>query len=219
MNINSVVNNGITFSNYTDINSTKTIDSASNVTNDQDVKKDIPTDVFIKSTEENVNLTYTPTKDKLSTEEVNSLKEEQASSKIDLIKNFIKDTINTQNKLLGKSTENETNTMSEETEDLLSDIFGSVENAYPSIPTTSEGAIDAIGEGGSYSVDSVADRIVTMATALAGDDPNKLQEMRSAVEKGFEKAGQIFYGATNSDLPQISKDTYTEIMSRFDELQ
>ncbi|WP_461205786.1 hypothetical protein [Clostridium sp. DL1XJH146] len=226
MSINGVVSKGINISNYTDINSTKkntgTSTGTSDVIKEQGVKKDRATDVFIKSTEENINLTYTPKKDKLSADEVKAIKEQQANLKIDLVKNFIKDTINNQNKLLGKSVgneTNETNEMSQETTDLLSGIFGSVENAYPPIPTTREGAIEAIGEGGAYSVNSVADRIMSMAKAIAGDDPEKLQEMRAAVEKGFEEAGLVFNSATNDELPQISKDTYTEVMKRFDELQ
>ena len=60
---------------------------------------------------------------------------------------------------------------------------------------------------------------MTMAQALAGDDPDKLQQMRDAVEKGYSEAGTVFKSATNSGLPQISQDTHDEIMRRFDELQ
>ena len=184
------------------------------------VTQDLGTDTFVKSTEKDTtNSTYKPVKKKLSTEEVKALKEEQENLKADLIKKFISDTINNQNKLLGKSTENGINEMSKETTDLLTKIFGSVENAYPPIATTPEGAKQAIAEGGAYSVNAVADRIMTMATAIAGDDPNKIQQMRDAVEKGFSQAGLDFKKATKSDLPQICKDTYTEVMKRFDELQ
>ena len=58
-----------------------------------------------------------------------------------------------------------------------------------------------------------------MATAITGDDPDKLQKMREAVEEGFSQAGLDFKDATNSDLPQISKYTMAEVMSRFDKLQ
>lgn len=60
---------------------------------------------------------------------------------------------------------------------------------------------------------------MTMATAIAGDDQDKLQQMRTAVEKGFAQAGLEFKNATSSDLPQIFKDTITEVMNRFDKLQ
>ncbi len=215
---------GITTSNYTTKNDTKNRDNKSDGTIDtsksQGMTQNSKTDTFVKSTEkESESSSYKPVKQKLSTEEVKALKEEQENLKTDLIKKFISDTINTQNKLLGKSTESGTTGMSKETTDLLTKVFGSIENAYPPLATTPEGAQKAISEGGAYSVNAVADRIMTMATSIAGDDPAKLQQMRAAVEKGFSQAGLDFNKATNSDLPQICKDTCSEVMKRFDELQ
>lgn len=39
------------------------------------------------------------------------------------------------------------------------------------------------------------------------------------IDDGFKQAGLDFKNATNSDLPQICNDTYTEVMKRFDEWQ
>lgn len=178
------------------------------------------TDTFVKSTEDNTApSTYKPVKKKLSAQEVQDLKDAENNSKADLIKKFIKDTIDSQNKLLGRSTEGAQPEMPKATSDLLTKIFGSLEKAYPPIATTPEDAEKAISKGGAYSVEAVSDRIMTMAKALAGDDKDKLQQMRDAVEKGFAQASLDFKRATTSDLPQISKDTHTEIMKRFDELQ
>ncbi|MGH4117495.1 hypothetical protein [Clostridium sp.] len=216
--------NETTTSNYALTNDTRKVvsknDENSNPSKIKEESKDLKTDTFIKSTEtDETNPTYKPLRKKLSTEEVKALKEEQANFKTDLIKKFIRDTINIQNRLLGKSIQNETDQMPKKTTDLLTKIFGSVKNAYPQLATTPEGAAKAIEEGGAYSVNAVADRIMTMAKAIAGDDPQKLQQMRDAVEKGFSEAGLEFNSATKSDLPQICKDTYTEVMKRFDELQ
>ncbi len=101
--------------------------------------------------------------------------------------------------------------------------FGGVEIdtsrfAMPEVATTPEEAEAAISEGGDWSVSAVSDRIFGLATALAGGDPEKLEQMRSAVEKGFEQAGATFkdyFGA--KDVPQITKDTHAEIMKRFDD--
>jgi len=215
---------GIETSPYTIPNDTKKADNKNDINNDtskiQVVKQYLGTDTFVKSTEKDIaDSTYKPAKKKLSTEEVAALKEAQENFKTELIKKFISDTINNQNKLLGKSTDSTISEMSKETTDLLTKIFGSVGNAYPELATTPEGAKLAIEEGGSYSVTAVADRIMTMAQSIAGDDPIKLQQMRVAVEKGFSQAGLDFKSATKSDLPQISKDTCTEVMRRFDELQ
>ena len=65
----------------------------------------------------------------------------------------------------------------------------------------------------------MADRIMNMAIAIAGDDPKKIQQMRDAVEKGFSQAGLEFNKATSGELPQICIDTQAVVMDRFDELQ
>ncbi len=77
----------------------------------------------------------------------------------------------------------------------------------------SQKAAAAIAEGGEYSVDAVATRILDMAKALSGGDSSKIAELRSAVEKGFKAAGVDF----GSKLPGICQDTYTEVMKRFDD--
>ncbi len=90
----------------------------------------------------------------------------------------------------------------------------------PSVATTPEEAKQAIGEGGDWSVDAVAGRIMDMATSIAGGDEAKLEQMRTAVQKGFEQAGAAFnkvYGT--QDMPQITKDTQDEVMKRFDSVQ
>ena len=80
-------------------------------------------------------------------------------------------------------------------------------------PADSQRAAAAIAEGGEYSVDAVATRILDMAKALSGGDMSKLSELRSAVEKGFKAAGMEMGGK----LPSICNDTYNEVMKRFDE--
>ncbi|PRR81614.1 hypothetical protein [Clostridium vincentii] len=218
MSIDSIGSNGINTSNYSNINDRKKVENKNEESSN--TSKGIGTDTFIESKEQDTtNSTYKPVKKKLTLEEVKAIKEEQQNLKADLIKRFISDTISNQNKLLGKSTGSNINEMPKETTDLLTKIFGSVEDAYPPLATTQEGAQQAISEGGAYSVTAVADRIMTMAKAIAGDDPDKIQKMRDEVEKGFAQAGLDFSKATKSDLPQISKDTYTEVMKRFDELQ
>ena len=87
----------------------------------------------------------------------------------------------------------------------------------PPVGTTPEEAQAAISEGGAYSVGAVSDRIFGLAEALSGGDAGKLSEMRAAVEEGFRQAGLVFKDITGKDdMPQITHDTYDEIMSRFD---
>ena len=89
--------------------------------------------------------------------------------------------------------------------------------ALPEVATNPEDAAKAIAPGGAWSVDAVSTRIFDLATAIAGNDPEKLSQMRAAVEEGFRQAGLTWKDATGQDnMPEISKQTYNEIMSRFD---
>ena len=74
-------------------------------------------------------------------------------------------------------------------------------------------AAASIADGGEYSIDAVATRIMDMAKALSGGDTSKIAVLRDAVTKGFEAAGVELGGK----LPGICQDTYTEVMSRFDQ--
>ena len=89
--------------------------------------------------------------------------------------------------------------------------------ALPEVATNPEDAAKAIAPGGAWSVDAVSTRIFDLATAIAGNDPEKLSQMRAAVEEGFKQAGMTWNKITGQDnMPEISKQTYNEIMSRFD---
>ncbi len=89
--------------------------------------------------------------------------------------------------------------------------------ALPEVATNAEDAAKAIAPGGAWSVDAVSSRIFDLASAIAGNDPERLSQMRAAVEKGFEQAGLTWKDSTGqSKLPEISTQTYDEIMSRFD---
>lgn len=79
----------------------------------------------------------------------------------------------------------------------------------------SQKALEAISDGGEYSIDSVATRIMDMAEALSGGDKTKLSLLRQAVTDGFSDAAKKL-GLKDDDMPEITKKTYTEVMSRFD---
>ncbi len=69
-----------------------------------------------------------------------------------------------------------------------------------------------IAEDGYWGVNKTSDRILDMAKALTGGDPEKIEEMRSAFEKGYKEATK----AWGKDLPDISSQTYDAVMSKFD---
>ncbi len=70
-----------------------------------------------------------------------------------------------------------------------------------------------IADDGYWGVEQTAGRILDFAKALAGDDLDKLNEMKEAVEKGFKIAEDLWGGK----LPDISGRTYDRVMQGFDE--
>ena len=64
-------------------------------------------------------------------------------------------------------------------------------------------AQEDISEDGYWGGKQTSQRLFDFASALAGDDPEKMQEMQKAIEKGFKEAT----GAWGQDLPEISSRT------------
>ncbi|MGN0307322.1 MAG: hypothetical protein ACI4DN_03800 [Lachnospiraceae bacterium] len=69
-----------------------------------------------------------------------------------------------------------------------------------------------IAEDGYWGVNQTSDRIVDFAKALTGGDPDKIEEMREAFQKGFDQAKKTWGG----ELPEISQRTYEATMAKFD---
>lgn len=69
-----------------------------------------------------------------------------------------------------------------------------------------------IAEDGYWGVTATSDRILDFAKALTGGDPDKIEEMRAAFEKGFKQATKTWGG----QLPDISQRTYQAVMDKFD---
>ena len=84
---------------------------------------------------------------------------------------------------------------------------------------TPEQAAHNISEEGAYGVNAVATNIMNMAESLSGGDPEKLKLLKDAVKKGFEAAGVDLGVGGASGLPQVSLDTFTEVMKRFEHLE
>lgn len=69
-----------------------------------------------------------------------------------------------------------------------------------------------IAEDGYWGVEQTSDRILDFAKALAGDDPDKADELLEAFKKGYEQATKSW----GQDLPEISKNTYDAVLEKFD---
>lgn len=71
-----------------------------------------------------------------------------------------------------------------------------------------------IAEDGYWGVKQTSDRIIDFANALTGGDPDKIEEMRAAFQKGYKQAERTWGGS----LPDISQRTYDAVMKKFDDL-
>jgi len=79
---------------------------------------------------------------------------------------------------------------------------------------TQKKAQEAISEDGYWGVKQTSDRIVSFATALAGNDSKQLEKMRDAFLKGYKQAEKTWGGK----LPEISQKTYDAVLEKFDKL-
>ena len=70
-----------------------------------------------------------------------------------------------------------------------------------------------IDEGGYFSVEATAGRILDFAVALTGGDPARIDLMRDAVERAFRQAERMFGG----ELPDISHQTLEAVRNGFNE--
>ena len=94
----------------------------------------------------------------------------------------------------------------------LSDLF-TPENLKNVTQADIDKAKEDISEDGYWGIKQTSQRLFDFASALAGDDPDKMKEMQEAIEKGFKEA----MGAWGGELPDISKDTLAATNKMFDE--
>ena len=78
-------------------------------------------------------------------------------------------------------------------------------------------AQEMIGEDGFFGVKQTTARIMDFAKALVGEDASeeKIENMRAAVQKGFDEVARMFGGFDK--LPDVTKQTYEAIMKAFDD--
>ena len=69
-----------------------------------------------------------------------------------------------------------------------------------------------IAEDGYWGVEQTSDRILDFAKALAGNDPDKAEEMLEAFKEGYKQATK----AWGDELPEISQKTYDAVLEKFD---
>ncbi len=170
-------------------------------------------DTFEKQAEVSESVTYEPPK-KLTQDQVDALSRERLEATLSIVKDTVEGNVNNQaSQAVVSHNGYEINA---DSADFLTEIFGSLENALPTPATTAEGALADISEGGAYSVESVSERIMLMATSIAGEDTDMLALMQEAVTDGFKAAGLDI--ETGEGMPDITMDTYNAVMEEFAKL-
>ena len=94
----------------------------------------------------------------------------------------------------------------------LSELF-TPENLKNVTQADIDKAKEDVSEDGYWGIKQTSQRLFDFASALAGDDPDKMKEMQAAMEMGFKDA----MGAWGDELPDISKDTLAAANKMFDE--
>lgn len=77
---------------------------------------------------------------------------------------------------------------------------------------TKKQAQEDISEDGYWGVKQTSERILDFAKALCGGDPDKIDEMEAAFEKGYKEATK----AWGDELPSLCADTYKAVKEGFD---
>lgn len=78
---------------------------------------------------------------------------------------------------------------------------------------TKKQAEEDVSEDGYWGVKQTSQRMFDFASALAGDDVEKMKEMQKAVEEGYKLAEKAWGG----ELPEISKNTLDATNKLFEE--
>lgn len=193
MNVSSATSTTSTYTGYQDTTKTKTEDTAKA---NETKKAEESGAVYEKSKEPEKKATYSI--NKMSKEDraalVQQLKQEEANRKSQL-------TSLVQKMFSGQAGVSK-----------LSDLF-SPENLKNVSAADIAQAKEDVSEDGYWGVKQTSQRLFDFASALAGDDVEKMKEMQAAMEKGFKNATKAWGG----ELPGICQDTMKAANKLFDD--
>ena len=187
MNVTGAASVASTYTGYQDTDKTKKDDKAK--TEESGV-------VYEKSTEPEKKATYT----------INKMSAEDRAALVEQLK---QDEVNRRNQLsslVQKMFGNQAGVSK------LADLF-SPENLKNVSAADIAQAKEDVSEDGYWGVKQTSQRLFDFASALAGDDVEKMKEMQAAMEKGFKQATK----AWGHKLPDICKDTLNAANKLFDD--
>jgi hypothetical protein len=153
--------------------------------------------------------------EKKATYSINKMSKEDRASLVQQLKedqaNRAQSLLDIVNKTLGKQAEKFTIASLTGDDDSIWKKFANGE--FKVDEATRKQAEEDISEDGYWGVKQTSQRLFDFASALAGDDVDKMKEMQAAVEKGYKQATK----AWGKDLPSISSDTLSATNKLFEE--
>lgn len=144
--------------------------------------------------------------EKKATYSINKMSQEDRSALIEHIKKEQENRLNQLSSLVQKMFGGQAGVAK------LSDLF-SPENLKDVSEADIAKAKEDISEDGYWGVKQTSQRLFDFASALAGDDVDKMKEMQAALEKGYKMAEKAWGG----ELPGICKDTLDATNKLFDD--
>ena len=173
------------------------------------------TDNTTSAGQEAVAYDKTAVSDKKATYSINKMSKEDRASLVQQLKadqaNRQQSLLDIVNKTIGKQAEKFTIASLTGDGDSIWKKFANGE--FKVDEATRKQAQKDISEDGYWGVKQTSQRIFDFASALAGDDVDKMKEMQAAVEKGYKQATK----AWGRDLPGISGETLSATNKLFDE--
>lgn len=136
-----------------------------------------------------------------------------AEDRAAVVKKLKQDAVNNQNALIdivNKSLFGQAKKFTEANDDFWSTM---AKGGFSVDAAAKQKAQELISEDGYYGVKQTSERIFDFASALAGDDVEKMKEMQQAFEKGYKLATKSW----GKELPSISKDTHKAVTDLFED--
>lgn len=200
-----------------ELNSTTQVNKSEDAKSTKDLEKDVYERADVKDSveisSESASAAYTRTTKGLSSDQVRTLKDQMASTQLDMVRKMVESVNQSMKNKLGNvfSKNNSNSSIKLATGAVIS----ASDFAVPSMPANQKDAMAAISDGGVWSVDATASRIVNLSAKIANGDLGMLEKMRDAFLKGYKSAENAWGGK----LPEIAQKTYDEVLSRFDKIK
>ena len=191
--------NSVTYVNQTTYASTSKQEEKKEAVKEESTKQDTAV-VYEKSTQETDSAKKTYTKE-TDAELIQRLKAD-ADARVSQLKTLVEKLITKQSSTFSIA-------------DMSEEVFWNKirEGDFEVDEATRKQAQEDISEDGYWGVKQTSERLLSFAKALTGGDASKAEEMREAIQKGFEEAEKLWGG----ELPEISSQTYDAVMKGIDE--